>query len=175
VNGNDRPLDAGDTIHDPADQAAKLIGGGVPDRVRDVDHARPGGDRRSDHLVQKLRLGASGILGGELDLVTILFGVGDHLSRTGEDRASVHVQLIVHVDLGCGDEHVDAGMRSQFHSLPGKIDITRHRPCKGADRGDVLPAAHRLCHLLHGTQFVRGGSREPGLDHVDPQPCKLPR
>ena len=97
-------------LDDPLDEHAELGRDRVADGVRDVDR---GGARVDDRLVdlhQEVRIGARGVLGGELDLgvaTELLAPVTDPADGLGERRLAVDPQLVLEVDVAGRDEDVE--------------------------------------------------------------------
>ncbi len=159
----------------PRDQLSELLGDGVADGVRDVERRGPGLDRLGQDHVQELRVGAPGVLGREFHVVAERPGISHHLGDALDDLLPVHLELVLHVDVGGGQEGVDAGMGGALDRLPGLVDVAptgARQP--GNDRDVRLRLAlGRVAHLdrdaAHGLQVVRGGGGEAGLDDVHAQ------
>src|SRR5262249_22753951 len=69
VDAEDHLVDAADVLLQVGDGRGVLAGDGVADRVGDVDGGGAGLDGLLDHLGQEVQLGASGVLGRELDVL----------------------------------------------------------------------------------------------------------
>ena len=99
-----------DPFDDRADERPELRWDGVADRVGDVDRGGTGVDDRLVDAQQELRVGARGILGGELDLrirAERLAPVADPLDRGGERLLAGGAELVLEVDVARRDEDVE--------------------------------------------------------------------
>ena len=79
--------------------------------------------------------------------------------------------LVLQVDVGGGDEGVDAGPLGVLDGVPAGADVALHAARQSADdRALDLPGdgAHRL-------EVAGAAGREAGLDDVHPQPGELVR
>ena len=153
------------------EEGGVLVRHGVADGVRDVDRGRALVDGDLDDLGGELPVRSGGVHRGELDVLAQLLGLGD-----GRPREPLHVlpgrlQLVLEVDVGRGDERVDARSFRVPDGLPCTIDVRRVRAGQaGDDRADDL-ARDRL----HRLEVAGRGDREAGFDDVDVQSRELVR
>ena len=149
----------------PAISAPNSSGYGVAGRVGDVDDGRAGGDDRLHHPIEVLRVGATGVLGIELDVLDILPGVLDRGCAALQRLFAGHAQLVLQMTIGHAEAGVDAGPGGAFQGLGGDVDILFARARQ--------PADHAVADLgrdeLHRFEVAGGRDREPGLDNVDAQ------
>ena len=135
VNRDDAVFDAGRVLHDAGDERAKLVGRGVADRVRDVERGGPGLDRFAQHQVQKLRLAAPGVFRAELDVLAQAARIAHHLDTLLHHLLAVHLELVFHVNLGRGEEGVDARAGRVLDGLPGFVNVVLGGARQAADDG----------------------------------------
>ena len=76
VHGDGRLLDAAHALAKGRDQARELRRDGVADGVRNVERGGAGLDHTLQDRAEEFRVGAGGVLGGELDVVTQGTGIG---------------------------------------------------------------------------------------------------
>ena len=170
MHRDDGILDAGGVLPNAADQRAELVRRGIAHRIGDVDGAGARSDSLTQHLVEKLGIGAAGVLGRELDIVAQRAGIGHHLAGAPDNLFAGHPQLVLQVDIRRSDKDVDARPGRVFDRLPGGIHITAHAARQAADRR----AAHFTRYTAHRIQVAGRRRREAGLDNVHPQSGKLP-
>ena len=163
VHGEDRLVDVRDPLAQHGDQAGELVGHGIADRVRDVDGAGAGGDRRFDAAAQEVAVAARSVLARPFDVVGEAARVRNALDDALVDLVRLQLQLVLHVQRTGGDEGVDAparGGRDRFRHL---LDVGANGARQAADgRGLDL-----LGDGVYGVEVAARGDREPGLDHVD--------
>ena len=91
------------------------------------------------------------------------------LHRGPDDFLAAHPQFVVHVDVGGGDEGVDAGMGGVSDGLPGPVDIAPG----GAGQAGHLHPLHFGGDLRDGLEVTLGSRRESGLDDIDAELFQL--
>ena len=103
---------------------------------------------------------AARVLAGKFDVVRVVAGAPDGLDAHLEDPVEVLAQLVPHVNVGRGDEGVDAEPLGRLERLGTGVDVARH--------GAGEAAGHRT--LENGSDAAHalevGKAR---LDHVDPE------
>ena len=172
VRRPDHRVRAGRVGPEVRDQRAELVRHAPPRRVRDVEGRRPGLDDLAQHPVQEPRLGPSGVLGRELDVVAAQgLEVLDGADGVLDDLVLAHPQLVLHVDLGGRDEGVHARTLRSFHGVPRDLEVSGPRAREAADDGDIPRlvdgAADVQGNSFHGLEVVRGGDGEACLDYVN--------
>ncbi len=123
VGGDGDVLDSLHAAADGCDQLAELGGHGVADRVRNIERGRAGLDDCFEHLAEEFRIGARSIFGREFDIGTERFGEGDGFAGLRETLLARDAQLVLQVNVGGGEEDVNARMGCVFQSFPGAFDI----------------------------------------------------
>ena len=170
VHRQDGVPDAGHSLLQDADDARELRGHGVADRVGNVDGRGAGLDRGGDHPAEKVEVAAGGVLGRELDVARERAGQTHRFDRHVEDFAARPAQLVLDVQVGGGDESVEAGPRGRLDGPPGALDVVPGRARQGGDHR----SPHFAGHGVHRPEVVLGGDRETRLDDVHPQRIELP-
>jgi len=173
VNRPDHPVAARRAGDQAAHQPVVFLRRRVADGVGDVKRCRPGLDGDGQHLDQEVRIGASGVFRAELDIVAVGFGVGNHLPRSLDDLLARHVQFVLHVDVGRGQEGMDARFGRGLDGFPGLVDVVADGAGQPGDDG-AIRRAYFLGDALDGQQVVRAGGREARLDDVHAQAGQLP-
>jgi hypothetical protein len=174
VDGNDRLINVGDVFLDAANQGAELRRGQVAHGVGDVDGGGPSGDRRFQDLIEKLWIRAPRILWRELHIVGEGLGVGHHLGGDGQHLLTTLAQFVLHVDVGGGDEGVDAALGSGGDRPTRRLNVLFRSSRQAAD-GGAVGGAHLARDLVHRLKIPRAGKGEPGFDDVHPKSSQLPR
>jgi len=141
----------------------------VADGVGDVDDGRALLDRDRADLGGELDVGPGRVHRRELDVLAVGLGQGDGCPGLSLDVLAIGLQLVLDVDVGGGDEGVDARALSVAHRPPGGVDVGLVGAGEAADHR----ALDLSRYLLHGLEVAGRGDREAGLDHVDPQPRQL--
>ena len=157
---------------DPIDQGAEFRWGRVADGVRDVDRGGPGGNRRLDHLVHELRIGAAGVLAGELDVLHQGAGVGHHLTGDAQHLSTALAELVLEVDVAGGDKGVDAAMGGRRHRIGAGLDVALGRPGQATDHRSI-GRTHTGGDALHRIEITGTRERKTRLDDVDAKPGQL--
>ncbi len=133
-----RELDAGE-LGAALDQSRRTgpaysAGERVADRVGQVDDRRAGRDGGAAHLGEERAIGARRVLGGELDLVRLLRGVGHRPANPLEHLVGREPELALHVQRARRDEDVHAPpVRARKRGRRG-IDVLGGRPGERGDR-----------------------------------------
>ncbi len=99
----------------------------IADGVGHIQGRGPGFGYGFQHLGQKLRLCADGVLGAELDIVEPAACILDRANGGGQNLILRHLQLGSAMDRTGAQEDVDAAAQRRFQSAPGSIDITLRR------------------------------------------------
>ena len=169
VNGDVHVLHAPHVLLEVADQVVHLLRGAVAHGVGDVQRGGSGGHGGGVALRQEGPVRPGGVLGGELDVVAEAFGVGHVLPDALEHLLPGHPELVLHVDVAGGDEHMDAGLFGLFQGVPGGIDVLF------AAAGEAGHGAFgdRPGDGLHALEVLRGDDGEARLDDVHPQLLQL--
>ena len=98
----------------------------------------------------------------------------DHVAHLRHHLVARHLELALHVEVGAGDEGVDARLRRRLDPLPALLDVAAVGAREAADDRSV-GRAHLLGDAPHRVEVVGRGGREAGLHHVDAEARELPR
>ena len=171
VDGDDR-LAAGERLH-ALHERAELGRDRVADRVRDVQGGGAGLQHGRVDLQQVVRVGARGVLGGELDLgvaAELLAPVADPADRLGERLVAVDAQLVLEVDVARRDEDVEMRALGDADRLHGPLRVA---VLAAGERGDG-DALRLLGDPADRLEVAGRGGREAGLDDVHLEARELP-
>ncbi len=163
---------AADQVVDPADEAPELGRDGVAHRVRDVDRGGAGAHDRLVDLEQELRVGAGGVLGGELDLgvaAQLLAPVAHPADGLGDGLLAGQLELVLEVDVGGRDEDVQVGPLGDADRLDRPLRIA----VAAARQGGHRHALRLLRDLVDRLPVAGRGGREAGLDDVHAEADEL--
>jgi hypothetical protein len=168
---NSSSVDVGDVFTEILDDVEILEGDRVTDRIRDVHRPRTGVDDRTHHLRHELEVGPDRVLAGELHVGGIGGSPLDRLDRRIQHLGGLHLQLVLHVDIGGGDEGVDPPLLPRvLQRLPAPVDILGVCP---AEPG-YLRSLDGLGYLSDRLEVPYGGDGKPGLDHIHVELLQLP-
>ena len=160
-------------------QAAVLLRQGVADRVGQVDGGGAGLDDGLAQLDQEVAVRAARVLRRELDVINERPSERDHLGRGCQALGARDVELVLEVDVGRGEEGVDAVQRRLAHRLvaPSNVLLVRARQAGDAHRHAVRPALRHVARgerdALDGFEVALRGDREARLAYVHAQPRQL--
>ncbi len=147
------------------EDAENLVRRRIADGVRDIQRGGAClGDFAAD-LVQKVGLGANGVLGRKLDLVEQLRRIGDAAHADFQHLVARLLQLGGAVDRRGGQKDVDARALGGLQGAGGGVEVAFQAARQGT-QGDALDLGR------HGVDsgFVTGrGGGETRLDDVDAQ------
>ncbi len=119
-----------------------LVGRAVAHRVRQIDRRRARGDDLLDHLTQELEVAARRILRRELHIVGEIARARDRRDGALEALIARDAKLGLKVQIGSGEEEVNAGARGGLERAAGAIDVARGAARQRRDdRPPALPAA----------------------------------
>ena len=151
---------------------ADLVRRRIADRVGQIDGRAPGRDDFLDRPGTGSPVAPRRVLRRELHVVGVAARAVDRGDRGIEAGLARHPQLALEVQVGGGDEHVDAAPRRRARA-PRRRD--RCRPA--LQRASAAMIGPRTCVAIDPHRFgVRfGGDREPGLDDVHAERRELPR
>ena len=148
--------------HEVADKVGELGRLGVAHGVGDVEDGRAGVYGPFAGGDEEGRFGARGVLGRELDLDALGRGVGNGRLDHVEDLGRGLVQLVLHVQLGGGQEGVDAAALRALDGFKAPVDVRGQGPAQGGHhRGFDGGGDGR-----DGLEIAFAGGRETGLDDV---------
>ena len=163
MHRDDDVVGAGDVLEDAGDEAGELVRDRVSDGVGNVDRGRAGLDHLAQHAADEIDIRARRVHRRELDVAGVLLRPGDHLARLLQHRLAVLAQLVRDVDVGGGEEDVDARILRVADRFPALVDIVGHGAAERRDLG----AAHFAGDAVDGVEVGRRGGGEAGLDAVD--------
>ena len=151
-------------------EGPELFGQRVADGVGDVHHARPRLLHRLHDLAQERVLRPAAVLRRELDVGRDRAGQADGGRGLLDAFACGDVELVLEMDGGGGQEHVQARRaRRPFQGAAGGRDVGLLGAAQRRHRrpADLLPDGP------HGLELARRGDREAGLDDVHTQALEL--
>ncbi len=171
VDGDRGILDAVDALTQIGDAGTEGPRHVVPRGIGVVHNRRARLNGSLDDAHEEVLIGATGILGVELDVVDEvgreLDGVDSPLNRL----VLREMQLVVQVARAHTKTGVDAWAFCGLERLGGDLDILVDRAGQTAHHAGVARNAPDLGHAL---EVTRGGDGEAGLDHVDVHADELP-
>ena len=169
VHADDGSMDVGHALHHPMDQPPELLGDREADGIRDIHRRGTRLDDRLDHLVEKRRLGARGVLRGELDVAAEALGIPHGPHRLPQDFLARLAQLVLAVNRGGRQEDVDPLLLRRRKRGRRGVDIGGQRAGQGRDRRPLHgPGDHPNRLRITGR-----GDRESAFNDIDPQPREL--
>src|SRR5919108_1318356 len=170
MSAPDHPVAARGSLDQIGYQGAKLRWNRVSSRIRHIDDLRSYANHFAEHLQQKIRVAARRILGREFDVVSELLGVAYSLHRRFHDLLPRHSQFVLQMDIGRGDERMDAGVPGMFDGLQSPVDIR----FLGARETDYPRTTDFFAHSSHRVEIAvrRGGKAR--FDHIDAELFQLP-
>ncbi len=169
VGGEDDILRAGDLGEEHAEGGGVLLGRGVADGVGDVDGGGAGLDGDGDDLDEEVGVGAGGVFGGELDVVGEGAGEANGLGGLVKSLGAGDLQLGLEVQVGGGEEGVDAGFFGGLNGAGGGFDVLALAAGEGGDAGAPDLAGDRA----DGVGVTLAGNGKAGLDDVDAEVREL--
>ena len=129
------------------DQQAVFFRRAVADGIRKIDGGCAGIDDGFGNLREEIDIGASGVFGGELDIVAKRPRVADALDGASESFFAGLVQFVFEVDVTGGEKDMDAGFVGSFEGLGAAIDVFLDASRQARDYGRAYfrgYAAYRL-------------------------------
>ena len=133
VHSDHRLVDVGHILQDAADEGLELVRDGVAHGVGDVDGGSAGVDALLHQLVDVVGVGAGSIHGGELHVGAVLRRPGHHGAAHLPHLLLVFHQLVHEVDVGGGEEDVDARLGGVANRLPAGVHVARHGARQAGD------------------------------------------
>ncbi len=170
VHRDRRLVDIGHIVAQIGNDLKKFRWNGIADRIGDIDDSRTGVNDRLNHLCQKWKPGAYRILSRKFDIVGIFLGSLDGFDRSGQDLILIHLQLVLHMDIGSRDEGVDtAALLGVLQRFPGTVDVFVVGTAETCD----LRTLDRLRDFFDSFKITIGSNREARFDDVDIQTLEL--
>jgi hypothetical protein len=111
----------------------ELVGHGVADRVGDIQRGRPALDGESEHIHQKVYIGAARVLRGKLHIWSDGARKSHGALHLFQHVGRLHFQLVLHVDRACGYECVYPRTGRAAERLPGRREILLDRAGETGD------------------------------------------
>ncbi len=118
-----------------AESGSVLFGRGVADGVGDVDRGGTGLDGNADDLDEEVGIGAGGVFGGEFDVVGESAGEADGFGGLVERLGAGDLELGFEMQVGGGEEGVDAGLFGRLDGAGGSFDVLTLTAGKRGDAG----------------------------------------
>ena len=162
VGRDDRLVDVGDVVDQVFYLRTVFVRQAVSRRVGDVDYRGPGRNGGLDHAGEVLRFGTPGVLGVELHVLDVAFGVLHRLDGLFEYLLGRRAQFIVNVLGRYPDPRMDAFMPGQSQGIGGDVDVFFY----GAGQRTNRRGRNGLRNLEYGVEISGAGNREPCLDDV---------
>ena len=162
VGRNDRPVDVGNVVHEVFDLRAVFVRKTVARRVGDIDHRRAGPDDRLDHAGEVLDVGAPGVLGIELHVLDVAFGIFHRLDGRFDDLLGRGTQFVVDMLRRNADARMDTLAPGQPQRIGRNVDVLLHGAGQRADRR----LGNGLGNLQHGVEITGAGDGKSRLDDV---------
>jgi len=171
VGGDSDALDSLDATADGRDQFAELGGNRVADGVGNIERGGAGFDDGFQNLAKEFGIGAGGVFGRKFDVVTKRFGKRDRFAGVCQTFLAADAQLVLQVNVGGGEEDVNAWASGMFQCFPGTLDIGAAGAGQSGDDG----SANDRGNGFYGGEVAIGGDGKPGFDHVDAEAVELVR
>ncbi len=95
------PLGAVHAAHDLTEHRGVFLGERVPYGVGQIDRCGAFGDGHLHHLAEIVPVGAAGVLGGELDVVSVGASLPDRATGKLEGIFPGHPEFVLQVEIGC--------------------------------------------------------------------------
>src|SRR5208282_4492915 len=134
-----------------------------------IERGCAGFDDRIEHLAEEFGVGTRGVFGGKFYVGAERFGEGDGFAGVGEALLARDAEFVVQVNVGSGEEDVNARVGGVLQGFPGALDIGAAGAGEARDDG----AADDGGDGLHGLKVAVGGDGESGFDHVDTETVEL--
>jgi hypothetical protein len=163
VCGEDDVFGTGNLREQHAEGRGVLLRCGVTDGVGDVDRGGSGLDCDGDDVDEEVGVGAGGVLGRELDIVGEGAGEADGFGGLVERFGAGDLQLSFEMQVGRGEEGVDAGLLGGFDGTGSGFDVLTLAAGKGGDARAVNFAGD----LADGVGVALAGDGETGFNDVD--------
>ena len=162
MGGDDRPVDVRDMIDEVFDLGAVFVRKAVARRVGDVDHGGAGGNGRLDDARQVLDVGPACVLGVELHILDIAFGIFHRRNGPFENLFRRRAQFVVNMLRRHADTRMDTLVLGKTQSVGRHVDVLLHGTRQRTDRR----FGNGFGNFQHGIEIPGAGNRETGLDHV---------
>src|SRR5262249_28114052 len=107
--------------------------------------------------------------GREFDVIAKRFCQTNGFAGLRDALLTGDAQLVLQVDVGGCEEHVNAGTGSMLQGLPGAFDVG----AAGAGQSGDYGAADHFRDRLDGLKVTLGGDGEAGFDDIDAQAVEL--
>ena len=153
-------------------QATELRWRGVADGVGNVDGGGTGGNRRFDHLVEKLGVTPPGVFTGEFNVFNQGAGIAHHLGHDREHVLAALAQFVLEMNVAGGNKGVDPAAGCWSHGIGTGLDIGLRGTGQSTNDRTVF-TTHLLGNSLNGREVAGTRKRETGLDHIDAQAGQL--
>ena len=104
-------------------QGAEFFRCGKADRVGDVHRGRAGIHHRLHHLAQEIRIGTGGIFRGEFHVIAQGLSKADCFRGLLKTLLTADPELVMQMDIGGGEKHVNAGTSGMPKRLPRALNV----------------------------------------------------
>ncbi len=170
VGAEGDPVGPGHPRQHVAEHRPVLRGHRVADGVGQVDRGGALLDRGLHHPAEEVGIGPAGVLGGELHVVGVPPRAPDGGAGPLDHLVAAQPQLLPHVQVGGGDEHVEPAPLGPGQRLAGEVDVPLGA---SRQRRDDRPP-HLGGDLPHAAIVPLRRGREAGLDDVHAERVELP-
>ena len=141
----------------------------VADRVRQIDRAGPFLDCGFHYPAEKVRVCATGVLGGELHVIGVLACPANRLACHLENRRSSGAKLLADMQVRSGHENVNAASDRVAQRLARQLDV----PLGTARQRRDHWASDLAGDLPYAAIVALRCSRKSGFDDVDAERIEL--
>src|SRR5580658_10400810 len=154
---------------DAGEHRAVFFGHGIANRVGEIQRGGSRVDRYAANLAQEVDVRAAGVFGGEFHFADVLAAKANHRADRFQTLLARHVELDLEVQVGGGEENVQAGGRGGLQSFNRCADIVLLCAGECGDgNGAYLAGDH-----ADGFEVATGRDGEAGFDDIDAQNRQL--
>ena len=172
MHGDGNVLDAVNTLAQVLDARAKIPGHVISRGIGNVDDGRACLHRCLDDTDKELLIGATGVLGIELDIVHKVTGVLHGMNRTLDSLILGEMQLVAQMRGRNAQTGMDARVLGALKGLGSHLNVFIDSARQATNRASVTG---NLSDLVNRFEVARARDRETGLNDVDVHAHELTR